>query len=265
MFCWSRPWPPPAGVLLISGDDGSDNGGQPVGESPASPAPAETTITRSRTPHQATHQTTHHPSTHREVHQAVRESPAPRLDPGQRQVARVVRAYVAALDARDGARACELFIPGVLSGVQFPRDRGTCGGSLSASIGYRDPRGFPVFQSSRVARIPAVAVEGSAARVTATTVTRFADNREPSVEDDVIYLRKQGDGMADREAERDALPRDRGRKHPAAGPGAAVARTYPSDRRRLARKWRIAPLSRQSGWYASGGSRRSSVHGGRAG
>lgn len=182
-----------AGVLLISGDDGSDNGGRPVGDSPASPAPAQTTTTRSRTPHQATHQTTHHPSTHREVHQAVRESPAPRLDPGQRQVARVVRAYIGALDARDGARACELFIPGVLSEVQFPRDRGTCGGSLSASIGYRDPRGFPVFQSSRVARIPAVAVEGSAARVTATTVTRFADNREPSVEDDVIYLRKQGD------------------------------------------------------------------------
>ena len=182
-----------AGVLLISGDDGSDNGSQPVGESPASPAPAPTTTTTSRTHHQTTHQTTHHPSTHREVHQAVRESPAPRLDPGQRQVARAVRAYIGALDARDGARACELFIPGVLSEVQFPRDRGACGRSLSASIGYRDPRGFPVFQSSRVARIPAVAVEGSAARVTATTVTRFADNREPSVEDDVIYLRKQGD------------------------------------------------------------------------
>jgi hypothetical protein len=177
------------GVLLISGDDGSDSGGQPPVESATPPPPAQTTTTESQTHHRPTH----NQSTRREVHQAVRQSKAPRLDPVQRQVARVVRAYVGALDARDGARACELFLSGALSEVHFPRDRGTCARSLSASIGYSDPRGFPVFRSSRVARIPAVAVEGSAARVTATTVTRFADNREPSIEDDVIYLRKQGD------------------------------------------------------------------------
>ena len=174
-------------MLLISGDDGSDNGGQPVGESPTPPAPARPTTTKS----QKHHQRTQRPSTHREVHQAVQESNAPRLDPGQRQVARVVRAYVAALDVHDGERACALFVPDALSKVDFPRDRGTCARSLSASIGYRDPRGFPVYRHSRVARIPAVVIDGPAARVTATTVTRFADNREPSVEDDVIYLRKQ--------------------------------------------------------------------------
>ena len=43
-----------------------------------------------------------------------------------------------------------------------------------------------------IARIPAVAIDGPIARVTATTVTRFTDNREPSVEDDLIYLRSQG-------------------------------------------------------------------------
>jgi hypothetical protein len=178
-----------AGVLLISGDDGSDNGGRPTG-GPATPSPpARTTTTTSQTHHRPTHP----PSTRHEVHHAVQESKAPSLDPGQRQVARVIRAYVGALDARDGARACDLFVPGALSQVHLPRDRGTCARSLSASIGYRDPRGFPVFQSSRVARIPAVAIEGSTARVTATTVTQFADNREPSVEDDVIYLSKQGD------------------------------------------------------------------------
>ena len=179
-----------AGVLLISGNDESDNGGQPVGESPVSPAPAHTTTTTS----ERRHQTTHSSSTHREVHQAVRESRAPRLDPVQRQVARVVRAYVGALDARDGAQACELFISGALSEVHFPRDRGTCARSLSASIGYRDPRGFPVYRSARVARVPDVAINGASARVTATTVTRFAGNREPSIEDDLIYLRRQGDG-----------------------------------------------------------------------
>jgi hypothetical protein len=178
-----------AAVLLISGHDESNNGGRPVGESRSPPAPVHTTTTKSPRHHQPSHR----PNTHREVHQAVRESKAPRLDSAQRQVARVVRAYVGALDSRRGARACELFISGALSDVHFPLDRGTCARSLSASIGYRDPRGFPVYRSSRVARIPAVAIEGSAARVTATTVTQFADNREPAVEDDVIYLRKQGD------------------------------------------------------------------------
>jgi len=177
-----------AGVLLISGDDGSDNGGQPAGEPPTPPAPARTTTTKSHKHRQRTDR----PSTHREVHQAVQESNAPRLGPGQRQVARVVRAYVAALDARDGERACALFVPGALSKVDFPRDRGTCARSLSASIGYRDPRGFPVYRSSRIARIPAVAINGATARVTATTVTQFADNREPSVEDDLVYLQKHG-------------------------------------------------------------------------
>jgi hypothetical protein len=38
-----------------------------------------------------------------------------------------------------------------------------------------------------------VAIDGSEARVTATIVTRFADNREPSVEDDLIYLRMEGE------------------------------------------------------------------------
>ena len=125
------------------------------------------------------------------VQEAVRSSPAPRLDPGQREVARVVRAYVAALNARDGERACGLFVPGALAAVEFPRDRGSCAASLSASIGYRDPRGFPVYDRSRIGRIPSVTIDGSEARVVATTVTHFAGNREPSVEDDLVYLRNE--------------------------------------------------------------------------
>jgi hypothetical protein len=103
-------------------------------------------------------------------------------------VARVVRAYVAALSDRDGKGACALFAPGALSGVDFPRRREDCAASLTASIGYSDPRGFPVYERSRIARITSVSIDGAAARVTATTVTRFADRREPSVEDDVVYL-----------------------------------------------------------------------------
>ncbi|OLE36119.1 MAG: hypothetical protein AUG48_08540 [Actinobacteria bacterium 13_1_20CM_3_68_9] len=176
-----------AGVLLISGDE--ENGGQPVSELPSPPPPA-------RPPGRLSQH--HPPSTHspsrrrREVHQAVRESKAARLDPAQRRVARIVRAYVAGLDTRDGERVCGLFVPGALAGVRLPRDRGSCARSLSASIGFRDPRGFPVYRSSRIARIPAVAINGATARVTATTVTQFADNREPSVEDDIVYLQKHG-------------------------------------------------------------------------
>jgi hypothetical protein len=172
-----------AGVWLISGSD-DDNGEQPAGE--AAPRPPSASSPGSRSGRQDEH------GTRREVERAVEESPAPRLDPSQRRVARVARGYVAALSAGNGERVCSLFVPGGLGEIDFPRDRGSCARSLEASIGYRDPRGFPVYESSRVARVPAVAINGSEARVTATTVTRFADNREPSIEDDVIYLRNQG-------------------------------------------------------------------------
>src|SRR5204863_1266516 len=98
--------------------------------------------------------------------------PAP-LDAVQREVVRVVHRYVSALDSREGVRACGLFVPTALAHVRFPRERGGCGRSLSASIGYRDPRGFPVFRHSRVARVTDAKIEGGSARITATTVTRF--------------------------------------------------------------------------------------------
>jgi hypothetical protein len=127
-----------------------------------------------------------------EVRQTVRQTKAARLDAAERRVATVVRTYVAALDSRNGERVCSLFVPGALDAVHFPRDRGDCASSVEASIGYRDPRGFPVYQSSRVARIRSVAIERTDARVVATDVTRFAGNREPSIEDDVVYAQERG-------------------------------------------------------------------------
>lgn len=173
-----------AGVLLISGDDGDNAEDGPAAEAPASlpPPPRSTSKPGGDRP------PGHGDSPQEQVQQAVRESTRARLDPAQRRVARVVGAYVAALNERDGARVCGLFAAGALSEVDFPRDRGTCADSLSASIGYRDPRGFPVYERSRVARVAAVAIEGRTARVTATTVTRFGGDREPSVEDDLVYL-----------------------------------------------------------------------------
>jgi hypothetical protein len=178
-----------AGVLAISSET-DDGGGKPT--TTATPARTAPRATTARHPNHHRQGSTQASETRKEVHQAVAESPAPRLDPEQRRVTRAVRAYVGALNARDGKTACDLFVPGALGTVDIPRDRGGCAPSLSASVGYRDPRGFPVYDRSRIARIPKVAIQGSAARVTATIVTRFADNREPSIEDDVIYLRQVG-------------------------------------------------------------------------
>jgi hypothetical protein len=173
-----------AGVLLLSADEG---GGPPQ---PAEQGvPAERSRAEPREQHEPGDEPAHEQGTRAAVRGAVRSSPAPRLDSHQREVARVVRDYLEALDAHDGGRACGLFVPGALTRVDFPRDRGSCAASLSASVGYRDPRGFPVYDRSRIGRIPSVSIDGSGARVVATIVTHFAGDREPSVEDDLIYMR----------------------------------------------------------------------------
>ena len=178
-----------AGVLVLSGDE-EDGNPQPA-ERQGVPAEPGGATTRQQPEARGEPPRSDREGTRADIQEAVRSSPAPRLDPGQREVARVVRAYLAALNARDGERACALFVPGALAGLDFPRDRGSCAASLSASIGYRDPRGFPVFERSRIGRIPSVTVDGSEARVVATIVTHFAGNREPSVEDDLVYLRNE--------------------------------------------------------------------------
>src|SRR4051794_26670633 len=136
----------------------------------------------------------HDKSTRRAVKEAVSQTKPARLSPAERQAAGVVGDYVEALDSHDGERACRLFVPGALDQVRFPRERGSCASSLDASIGYRDPRGFPVYVGSRVARIKSVDLTDSDARVVATVVTDFAGSREPSIEDDVVYLKCSGSG-----------------------------------------------------------------------
>jgi hypothetical protein len=175
-----------AAVLVITGGD-EDDGERPAPEKSPATRHGPTIDHHAREAAESRHPE----RTRKAVRRAVAESSPARLDPRERQVARVVRAYVAALNAREGERACALFAPGALSGIDFPRQRQDCGASMGASIGYRDPRGFPVYEGSRIARIPSVSIEGAEARVTATTVTRFADRREPSVEDDVVYLARE--------------------------------------------------------------------------
>ena len=118
----------------------------------------------------------------------------PRINARERAAARTVREYVAALDARDAEAACALLAPGAIDSLPLPEPRGDCPASLAASIGYRDPRGLPVWEGAEVAGAPEVEISagGDEARVVATVVTTFADRDERSVEDDVVYLVRAG-------------------------------------------------------------------------
>lgn len=115
----------------------------------------------------------------------------PRVNELERDAGRTVRRYVEALDARDGEAVCGLFAPGALDGVEFPEGRGDCAASLAASIGYRDPRGLPVWEGATAPNVRVSEIDASSAVVVATVVSRFAD-REDSVEDDVVYLTRDG-------------------------------------------------------------------------
>lgn len=114
------------------------------------------------------------------------------LSRSERLAVRAAEDYVAAIDARRGAEICRLLVPGAIEEVELPRERGGCGPSLEASLGYRDPRGFPVWQNSSLEAVDSVDTTGDAATVFATVLTRFADRPEPSVEDDPIYVRRTG-------------------------------------------------------------------------
>jgi hypothetical protein len=102
-----------------------------------------------------------------------------------------VQAYLTWIDRGQGGRLCKLIDEQALGNLRLPVRRGGCGRALSASIGYRDPRGLPVFEGVRLREL-AVRVRAARARALATVSVRFADRGAPSVEDDVIYLERKG-------------------------------------------------------------------------
>jgi hypothetical protein len=118
----------------------------------------------------------------------------PRVTELEREAARTVREFIAALDARDGEDVCALLAPGALDQVELPRPGPSCAASLEASIGYRDPRGLPVWEGGQLTEVRSVELgdAGTQAAVTATVIAQFADRDEPSVEDDVVYLNHVG-------------------------------------------------------------------------
>jgi hypothetical protein len=177
-----------AAVLLFTAGDDEEPSRERAGEGIA-PAPPAGTENRPRERH---HEGGHSDKPRVAVRRAIAASEVEPLDPAERPLASQVREYVRAVSAGDGERICSLFVPGGLASVDFPRDRGSCAASLDASIGYADPRGFPVYDRSRIGRIGSGQIDGSEGRVVATIVTHFADDREPSVEDDLIYMEERG-------------------------------------------------------------------------
>jgi hypothetical protein len=110
----------------------------------------------------------------------------------QQAAASAARGYVQALDRRAGAAICGTFVPGVLDRFRFPVERPSCPATVKASLGF-ERRGFPVWESSQMTDAVAAEVTGETAKVVATVFTVYADVREPTIEDDIIYLQRSGD------------------------------------------------------------------------
>jgi hypothetical protein len=105
---------------------------------------------------------------------------------------RTVRLYFAALNARRAAVVCALLVPGAIDELRPPRRRDGCARSLGASLGYADPRGFPVWRLSRLERIRSVTREPAGVRVTVSVVHGFAHRDPVPAEEDVIHLVRRG-------------------------------------------------------------------------
>ncbi len=111
----------------------------------------------------------------------------------ERLIEQTVRRYIAGLNAHNGAAVCALLAPGALDGVSLPERRGSCAASLDASIGHKPPGGAPRWIRTQLVSADAVVlVQGGDGRLTGTVVHRLAGSRQPSIEDDVVYLRKVG-------------------------------------------------------------------------
>jgi hypothetical protein len=98
-------------------------------------------------------------------------------------------AYIEAIEMREGEALCALLPPGVEREIKAPVQRGDCAATLEASIGYEDPRGFPVWAGTTLNSVQRAAIgsDPSTARLTAMITTEF-EGREPSVESDIAYL-----------------------------------------------------------------------------
>jgi hypothetical protein len=107
--------------------------------------------------------------------------------------AATVREYVGALNAGNGKRVCDLFAPGALDAVKLPKPDPKCDIAMDRSIGYHDPKGPPAFESATVRRVK-VRQKGARAKVVATVITRYRSQRQPSTDDDIVYMKRSRAG-----------------------------------------------------------------------
>lgn len=107
--------------------------------------------------------------------------------------AQAARDYVEVIDARRGRTLCNAFEPADIKLQELldvPEKRVTCAASFDASFGFEGEDGQPVWRSSEMTDDVSAQVDGDQARVVATVFTEYSDVREPTIEDDIIYLSK---------------------------------------------------------------------------
>jgi hypothetical protein len=103
------------------------------------------------------------------------------------------RAYIDALNARDGDRLCSLLARGSWRQLTLQRKQFGCARALTASIGQPGPHGEPRWLGSRLVKVGAVDRTGRIVRVTISLRHRFAGTTgEVPVEQDVVYLQPAG-------------------------------------------------------------------------
>jgi hypothetical protein len=103
-----------------------------------------------------------------------------------------VGAYIRALDRHDAASVCALLAPGALDLKRLSRQRGGCRSSLRASIGTPPRGGGPAWRKTTLVEVKTEDLGDGRARVSATVTHHFSDRKYVSVEDDVIYLQREG-------------------------------------------------------------------------
>ena len=161
--------------------------------------------------------------------------------------ARAARDYVEALDDRDGGALCAAARrPGAHERLELPEERGSCAG-LARGLDRlpRPARPARLVERARSTETSRPRSTATGARVVATVFTEFAGAREPSIEDDIIYLARCGRPLAGGQAERDPLPRGRHRRRPARSARRRRAETRERPEKRDPRDfWALAQLQR---------------------
>lgn len=113
------------------------------------------------------------------------DRPEERTDPVRAAAVR----WMEAIDARDGARVCALAVKGSLDDLELRPGAG-CPERLEASFGRSRGAGLPQWESSRVTGVHTEETGDGEARATVSVVHELAGRETPSVEDDIVYLRR---------------------------------------------------------------------------